>query len=160
VRGRSLNAFRAKFAFVAFRLFVQIRDMVDEELLARPVALMQGVRQLDVAVPRMNYRKMDTREMEYDDKRMCWHCKCVCVLSVVACECSPKAVSCLRHFTEMCKCGVSSKYLIEWVSMDELHELKGAVSACPASARVSMTHGLKRKASCAAVLSPSEGCLV
>lgn len=50
--------------------------------------------------------------MDYDDKRTCFLCKYVCVMSAIACQCDKTRVACCHHHKHMCDCPNSSKWLI------------------------------------------------
>ena len=71
---------------------------------------------------------------------MCLLCKQVCVFSAIACECSAKDVSCIRHYHLLCRCGkngidyqkkeknskvsVNRRFLISWASVNDLQRLR------------------------------------
>ena len=72
---------------------------------------------------------------------MCLLCKQVCVFSAIACECSAKDVSCIRHYHMLCRCGkynpgdhlkreksnkgpVNRRFLISWASIKDLQRLR------------------------------------
>lgn len=73
---------------------------------------------------------------------MCLLCKQVCVFSAIACECSAKDVSCIRHYHLLCRCGknvqgdqlrkdknpkaptINRRFLISWASINDLQRLR------------------------------------
>ena len=84
-------------------------SILEEELTLRPQVFSAGVRSMShlVQMPKNSFSIVDKAAMDYDDKRVCHVCKCVCVFSAVVCECSYTRVACIRHESLMCKC---SKY--------------------------------------------------
>lgn len=59
-------------------------------------------------------------ELLNDDERKCAACNTTCFLSAVTCSCSPKKVTCLRHFTEHCSCKPNKHTLRYRYTLDEL----------------------------------------
>lgn len=81
-------------------------SILEEELTLRPQVFSTGVRSMShlVQMPKNSFSVVDKTVMDYDDKRVCHVCKCVCVFSAVVCECSFTRVACIRHESLMCKC--------------------------------------------------------
>ena len=124
------------------------KSVLEEELRVRPQQLANGIRSVAhiVRMPVNNFQVIDKAAMDYDDRRVCCVCKCICVFSAVACECNNSRVSCLRHEAFMCKCAKydlvyqpfktfnppfsrSKKFLLEWTSVDELKALASKVDS-------------------------------
>lgn len=82
------------------------RKVLAEEKEARPYLFSIGVRSVAqvVRMPPNVFEVVDKAAMDYDDRRVCCVCKCVCVFSAVACECNNSRVACTRHEQYMCKC--------------------------------------------------------
>jgi histone demethylase JARID1 len=82
------------------------RTVLEEEVQARPHLISLGVRSVAsiVKMPGNNFTVIDKAAMDYDDRRVCCVCKCVCIFSAVACECNNSRVACIRHESYMCKC--------------------------------------------------------
>ncbi|XKL68471.1 hypothetical protein PGB90_003962 [Kerria lacca] len=59
-------------------------------------------------------------ELLADDERKCAECNTTCFLSAVTCICSPKKVTCLRHFKEHCSCPPIEHTLRYRYTLDEL----------------------------------------
>lgn len=59
-------------------------------------------------------------ELLADDERKCAECNTTCFLSAVTCRCSPKKVTCLRHFKEHCSCKPNKHTLRYRYTLDEL----------------------------------------
>jgi len=100
----------------------ELRRITDEEIRLRSKLLDMGVRDVSdqIQLPRNRLDQLDEQSADYDDKRLCCHCKHVCFFSAVACECSHSRVSCLRHSHLMCKCRNEQMYLMIWCSEIEM----------------------------------------
>lgn len=59
-------------------------------------------------------------ELLADDERKCAECNTTCFLSAVTCKCSPKKVTCLRHFKDHCTCPPVEHTLRYRYTLDEL----------------------------------------
>ncbi len=59
-------------------------------------------------------------ELLADDERKCAECNTTCFLSAVTCKCSPKKVTCLRHYEELCSCPPIEHTLRYRYTLDEL----------------------------------------
>lgn len=59
-------------------------------------------------------------ELLADDERQCAECNTTCFLSAVTCKCSPKRVTCLRHFRDHCGCTAIDHTLRYRYTLDEL----------------------------------------
>lgn len=59
-------------------------------------------------------------ELLVDDERQCAECNTTCFLSAVTCKCSPKKVTCLRHFKDHCSCPPIDHTLRYRYTLDEL----------------------------------------
>lgn len=59
-------------------------------------------------------------ELLADDERQCAECNTTCFLSAVTCKCSPKKVTCLRHFKDHCGCPAIDHTLRYRYTLDEL----------------------------------------
>lgn len=59
-------------------------------------------------------------ELLVDDERQCAECNTTCFLSAVTCKCSPKKVTCLRHFKDHCPCSPIDHTLRYRYTLDEL----------------------------------------
>ena len=81
-----------------------------------------------IKMPPNNFQNMDELSANYDDLRSCHACKHICLLTAVACECDRNIVSCTRHFTVTCKCATTSRYMLGWMSMDDLKVLSYKVN--------------------------------
>jgi JmjC domain, hydroxylase/C5HC2 zinc finger len=112
-------------------LLHELERVVVEELRLRESLLQTGVRDVShlIHLPKNRLDQLDERSANYDDKRLCHHCKHVCFFSAVACECSQSRVSCLRHSHSMCRCPPERRYFMIWSPNDELRETLGKVRA-------------------------------
>ena len=124
-------------------------SILEEELSLRPQVFSQGVRSLShlVQMPKNSFSSLDKVAMDYDERRVCHVCKCICVFSAIVCECSYIRVACIRHDSLMCKCSRlknnslisttnlfrSRKSMLEWISLDELKteiiKIKGMINS-------------------------------
>jgi len=75
---------------------------------------MQSIRDLrkTIKLPPNDFATIDDQAAAFDDMRICYVCKQICVFSAVACECDNHKVSCMRHSTMMCKCSMTKKFLL------------------------------------------------
>jgi len=115
------------------QLLKEMKRIMDEELRLRKQLYDQGVRDVSnsITLPKNRVDFIDESSADYDDKRLCHTCKHVCFFSAVACECSQRRVSCLRHSHLLCKCGMERKYLMVWEnSLDMEQTLKNLVDFC------------------------------
>ena len=105
------------------------KSVLEEELRLRPQQLANGIRSVAhiVRMPANNFQVIDKSAMDYDDRRICCVCKCICVFSAVACECNNSRVSCLRHEAFMCKC---AKYAVHFSSLKFSNSSLGRGSFC------------------------------
>ena len=100
-----------------------------------------GIPEISEPAYKNNFSTIDQAAADYDDQRMCLLCKQVCVFSAVACECSARDVSCIRHYHLLCRCGkigqsdhqkkdknpkatVNRRFLISWASINDLQRLR------------------------------------
>jgi hypothetical protein len=116
----------------------ELRRITDEEIRLRSKLLDMGVRDVSdqIQLPRNRLDQLDEQSADYDDKRLCCHCKHVCFFSAVACECSHSRVSCLRHSHLMCKCRNEHMYLMVWCSEIEMtRTLERVETVCAALKR-------------------------
>ena len=113
------------------QLLKYTKAILDEELTARPRLVSIGIRSVShiVKMPSNSFEIVDKVAMDYDDRRICCVCKCVCVFSAIACECNNSRVACTRHEQYMCKCAKTKKFLLEWASDDELKVLKSKIDS-------------------------------
>ena len=96
----------------------ELSRMHAEELALRLEIQEEGITN-SVRMPR-NSPNIDEQALTYDDKRRCIVCQHACFLSAVVCRCNRKAVACLRHRKEMCKCPASQKCWLFWATADDL----------------------------------------
>lgn len=55
----------------------------------------------------------DSRQAtDYDDMRCCCVCNQACIFTAVACECDQKNVSCVRHYSLMCRCTKEKRFML------------------------------------------------
>lgn len=110
-------------------LLQELRRAIEEERRLRAKLLKSGVRDIsnEVKLPKNRLDRLDEECMEYDDKRLCHACKHICFYSCVACECSHSKVSCLRHVHYMCRCSMARKYMMVWVSDEEMKQTEKTV---------------------------------
>jgi JmjC domain, hydroxylase/C5HC2 zinc finger/jmjN domain len=103
-------------------LLNELQRVIDEELSLRNKLLQSGVRDVSHLIHLRKNRcdQLDEESANYDDQRTCHECKHVCFFTAVACQCSQRKVSCLRHSHYMCACRNTSKYLMIWSQKDEL----------------------------------------
>ncbi len=55
---------------------------------------------------------LNEQATDYDDMRCCCVCNQACIFTAVACECDQKNVSCVRHYTSMCRCPRENKFML------------------------------------------------
>lgn len=107
---------------------IMLRDELDrvikEEMDLRTKLFNAGVRDVSgkVKLPQNRLDQLDEESADYDDKRLCHTCKHICYFSCVACECSRKRVSCLRHARFMCRCEIGKRYMMIWSTADEMYK--------------------------------------
>ncbi len=120
--------FREKASYTT--LLLEIKKCLDEELLARPWLISQGVRDISnkVKLPSNNFRCIDEISSNYDDLRSCCHCKHICLLTALACECDRNKVSCVRHLAATCKCPIDKRYMLQWMSTDDMQNMSTKIS--------------------------------
>jgi histone demethylase JARID1 len=106
-------------------LLVEVKKVIQEELLARPAIIQKGVRDTSglIKMPPNNFTCIDDISSNYDDLRSCHACKHICLLTAVACECDRNIVSCTRHFNLTCKCPTEKRYMLGWMPIEELTNL-------------------------------------
>ena len=111
-------------------LLSEVKKLIQEELLAKPALVGQGVRDTSklIKMPPNNFQGMDELSANYDDLRSCHACKHICLLTAVACECDRNKVGCTRHFMAACKCPNAKRYMLGWMSVDDLHVLSHKVN--------------------------------
>jgi histone demethylase JARID1 len=98
-------------------LLRELRCMFHEEQNYKKVLSASGIEHvLELTADVM----MDDRSMSVDDVRQCFLCRHNVFFSGVICTCEPMRLSCLRHVREMCKCPMSNRTLMQWVSSAEL----------------------------------------
>lgn len=109
---------------------IALRDEVwrlcEEEARMRPhLYRAQGVRDLSAMLPAPgnNVHVCAAEDADFDDTRVCRICRHTCYASIVACNCSPESLCCLRHVDYVCRCPASNRYLIEWEPVDKLEAL-------------------------------------
>lgn len=107
-------------------LGAEIKRVVQDELTSREYVLSQGVRDLRkmIQLQPNDFGCIDDKATDYDDLRNCCLCKQTCLFTAIACECDRDKVTCLRHFSLMCKCSNQKKFLLAWASDDELTSYK------------------------------------
>jgi histone demethylase JARID1 len=112
------------------RLYVEIDKIIQEEQNSRAYVLSQGVRDLSAMLKLRgnDFSIIDNKATDYDDMRLCCVCKSACIFSAIGCDCDREKVSCLRHYTFMCKCkNKESKFLMVWASITHMRAMKGQV---------------------------------
>ena len=111
-------------------LLSEVKKLIQEELLAKPAVLSQGVRDTSklIKMPPNNFKNMDELSANYDDLRSCHTCKHICLLTAIACECDRNMVSCVRHAMVACKCPAARHYMLCWMSLEELTVLSHKVN--------------------------------
>lgn len=107
----------------------EVYRIISAEIQARPVIYKQGVRDLSdtVTLPENNFSVINEEAAEFDELRCCCVCKQTCVLSAVGCECDQAKVACIRHYAVMCKCSMSKRFMLEWMSTPKLICLQTAL---------------------------------
>ena len=108
-------------------LLQELQAILDEEYAMRKHWKREGL--LNIVEMPQNTSYIDGRAMKYDDTRQCKVCKHVCFFSAVVCKCSSRTTLCLRHVTDICKCPVSAKCLLVWVTLHEIRQLIQKVKA-------------------------------
>jgi histone demethylase JARID1 len=124
----------------------ELRRITREEILLRSKLIDIGVRDVSeqIQLPCNRLDQLDEQSADYDDKRLCCHCKHVCFFSAVACECSHSRVSCLRHSHLMCKCHNENRYLMIWCSEHEMTSTLERVEHCLSNLRRKDTKETKK----------------
>jgi histone demethylase JARID1 len=112
-------------------LLVEVKKVIQEELIARPAIVQKGVRDTSglIKMPPNNFTCIDDISSNYDDLRSCHACKHICLLTAVACECDRNIVSCTRHYQATCKCPIEKRYMLGWMPSEELSNLDARVSS-------------------------------
>ncbi len=97
-----------------YSLGAEIKRVVQDELTSREYVLSQGVRDLRkmIQLQPNDFGCIDDKATDYDDLRNCCLCKQTCLFTAIACECDRDKVTCLRHFSLMCKCSNQKKFLL------------------------------------------------
>jgi histone demethylase JARID1 len=126
--------FRKKEAFLS--LLLEVRTCLTEDLAARPWLVSQGVRDISqyVRLPGNNFDEIDERSSNYDDLRSCCQCKHICLLTAVACECDKNKVSCIRHSLQACRCPKEKRYMLQWMSTEDMTKMLKQVERMIAAA--------------------------
>jgi hypothetical protein len=95
-----------------------MQPVIEDEIIVRDY-LMQKEHIVELAVDnkknvpkKADYSMMRKEGMDYDERRTCFHCKYVCTMSAIACDCDKIKVSCSRHFKLMCNCPNSKKKIL------------------------------------------------
>lgn len=94
---------------IATACYLDMAEMVDTEKKLRKCLLEWGVTKAE----------REAFELIPDDERQCDVCKTTCFLSAVTCACV-KSLVCLRHYSELCKCGPEKHTLKYRYTLDEL----------------------------------------
>lgn len=106
-----------------YSLGTEIKRVVQEEIASREYVLSQGVRDLRkmVQLQPNDFTCIDDKATDYDDLRNCCLCKQTCLFTAIACECDRDKVTCLRHFSLMCKCPNQKKFLLGMATFSDYH---------------------------------------
>ncbi|XP_056131035.1 lysine-specific demethylase 5B-B [Lampris incognitus] len=62
-----------------------------------------------------------------DDERQCCKCRTTCFLSAITCPCSPGALVCLHHISDLCSCPFTNYTLNYRFTLDDLFPMMNAV---------------------------------
>lgn len=63
-------------------------------------------------LPKNKFTVIDETIAKFDDMRICFFCKHICIISAVACQCDNQKVSCLKHHKLMCNCIIHKKMML------------------------------------------------
>ncbi|CAM9754100.1 unnamed protein product [Chrysoparadoxa australica] len=103
----------------------ELKRLRDEELSWRSELLLEGVRDLSdsMVLPKFKLSVIEEKASDYDDQRMCKTCNHTCFISGVSCTCTRTEISCLRHYRDLCQCDIDQRYLLVWMSENEINRI-------------------------------------
>lgn len=105
----------------------QIIRVLKDELSGREALINHGVQEISTTINgsklKNRFDTIDEEICKYDDCRICSTCKQFCLFSAIGCECDNYKVSCLKDYHRFCKCSISKKFIMNWVTRDEIENI-------------------------------------